>query len=90
MHKLRPTGARSLAWKTIALAGVAAAAIAFAPGQLGHPTAANAAGVGDCIPGTWPANRQDYADQVVALVNQHRASLGLAQLKVSPTLTACG
>ncbi len=89
MYKLRPTGARRLAWKTIALAGVAAAAIAFAPGQLARPTAAVAAGVGDCSPGsTWPASRQDYADQVVALVNQHRASLGLVQLKVSPTLTA--
>jgi uncharacterized protein YkwD/chitodextrinase len=86
VHKNRPNGALRLACKTLALAGVAAAAIAFAPA---HQSTATAAGVGDCNPNaSWPANRQDYADQVVALVNQHRASLGLTQLKVSPTLTA--
>ena len=36
----------------------------------------------------WPANNTGFANQVVALVNQHRAALGLVQLKVSPTLTA--
>ncbi len=90
MHKNRPIGVLRLACRTLAIAGVAAAAIAFAPaaGNLAQPTAAVAAGVGDCNPdGAWPANRQDFADQVVALVNQHRASLGLVQLKVSPTLT---
>ena len=90
MHTFRPTGALRLAWKAFALAGLAAAAIAFAPGQhVAQSEAAVAAGVGDCNPdAAWPASRQDYADQVVALVNQHRASLGLVQLKVSPTLTA--
>ena len=91
VEKNRPTGALRLAWKTLALAGLVAAAVAFAPaaGTVAQPTAAVAAGVGDCNPDSaWPATRQDYADQVVALVNQHRASLGLVQLKVSPTLTA--
>ena len=90
MHTNRPNGALRLACKTFALAGLVAAAIALAPaaGTVAQPTDAVAAGVGDCNPdGAWPANRQDYADQVVALVNQHRASLGLVPLKVSPTLT---
>ncbi len=44
--------------------------------------------VGDCVPGAdWPAARAD-ADRLVALVNQHRATLGLRALKISPTLTA--
>jgi uncharacterized protein YkwD/chitodextrinase len=86
VQKNRPIGVLRTACKMLALAGVAAAAIAFAPAQ---QSTAVAAGVGDCNPdASWPAARQDYADQVVALVNQHRASLGLVQLKVSPTLTA--
>ncbi|MGZ8687305.1 MAG: CAP domain-containing protein [Gaiellaceae bacterium] len=87
----RPTGALRLAWRAFAFAGLAAVAIALAPasGTVAQPSVAVAAGVGDCNPdAAWPANRQDYADQVVALVNQHRASLGLVQLKVSPTLAA--
>jgi len=44
--------------------------------------------IGDCIQGSaWPAQRADAA-VLVTLVNAHRASLGLAALKVSPTLTA--
>ena len=87
----RPTGALRLAWKgPTALAGVAGPRIAFAPGQIAHPDAAVAAGVGDCNPGsTWPANRQDYADQVVSLVRQSAPHLdGPGPLNVSPTLTA--
>jgi uncharacterized protein YkwD len=50
---------------------------------------AAAAGVGDCTPvASWPADRADLAAQVVALVNAHRAQLGLAALVVSPTLDA--
>jgi len=52
-------------------------------------TPAAAAGTGDCTPAaSWPADRADLAAQVVALVNAHRAQLGLAALVVSPTLTA--
>jgi uncharacterized protein YkwD/chitodextrinase len=71
----------------IALAAVASVA-AFLP-LTGSHGIAQAAGVGDCATDTaWPANNQAFADEVVSLVNQHRAALGLVQLKVSPTLTA--
>ena len=75
----------------LAVAALAAAGLAVAPGHGIAPqlTAALGAGVGDCAQDdAWPAARQDYADQVVALVNAHRATLGLAPLEVSPTLTA--
>jgi uncharacterized protein YkwD len=50
---------------------------------------AGAIAAGDCTPAaSWPADRADLAAQVVALVNAHRAQLGLAPLVVSPTLTA--
>jgi len=43
--------------------------------------------IGDCIPdGDWPAPRGDAAE-LVDLVNQHRASRGLALLRVSLRLT---
>jgi uncharacterized protein YkwD len=52
-------------------------------------TPAAAAAAGNCVPApSWPADRADLAAQVVALVNAHRAQLGLAPLAVSPTLTA--
>ena len=52
---------------------------------LAAPTPAWA--IGDCIQSSaWPAPRADAAE-LVTLVNQHRASLGLAALKVSPRLT---
>jgi len=42
----------------------------------------------DCTPEAgWPAQNADLALQVVGLVNQHRASLGLAQVQISQTLT---
>ena len=37
---------------------------------------------------SWPADRTDLAAQVVALVNAHRAQLGLQALVVSPALDA--
>jgi uncharacterized protein YkwD len=50
---------------------------------------AGAAAAGSCTPAaSWPADRADLAAQVVALVNAHRAQLGLAPLVVSPALTA--
>ena len=36
----------------------------------------------------WGTNRADLAAQVVSLINQYRASMGLSQLAVSSTLTA--
>jgi uncharacterized protein YkwD len=66
---------------TLLAALLSVATIAAAP--------AAAAGVGDCAPGaSWPADRADLAAQVVALVNAHRAELGLTALVVSPTLDA--
>ena len=50
---------------------------------------AQAAIVGNCTPGSdWGTPRDDLASQTVSLVNAHRASLGLSQLAVSPTLAA--
>jgi uncharacterized protein YkwD len=65
------------------LLAACAAALVLAP--LGSPAAV----AGDCTPGAnfRPANAA-FADQVIRLVNQHRAALGLRTLKVSPTLTA--
>lgn len=52
------------------------------------PPGANGA-VGDCAFGAgWAAPDRALAGQVIALVNQHRAALGLAQVAVSPTLSA--
>jgi uncharacterized protein YkwD len=83
---IRPVASASLR-AVIALAVVASVA-AFMPVTGSHGVA-QAAGVGDCnADAAWPANNQSFADQVVALVNQHRAAMGLVQLKVSPTLTA--
>ncbi len=85
MH-IRPVASACLR-AVIALAAVASVA-AFLP-VTGPHGVAQAAGVGNCSPdAAWPASNQSFADQVVALVNQHRAALGLVQLRVSPTLTA--
>ena len=65
---------------------VALAAAALGPGRL-VPQAS--AVVGNCTPSsTWGTVRQDFADRVVQLVNQHRASLGLTQLVVTTPLTS--
>jgi uncharacterized protein YkwD len=53
------------------------------------PAPAAAAPVGDCQAGAgWAASLAGPAAEVVALVNAHRTSRGLAPLAVSPTLTA--
>ncbi len=74
--------------RALALAAVIAAVVVAAPaGVPGTPTVAGAA-VGNCTPGAdWGTLRQDLATQVVQLVNQHRASLGLSQLTVTTPLT---
>ena len=65
----------------LAVAVLAAAALAVA--------APPANAVTNCTPTAgWGSNRTDLAAQVVTLINQHRASLGLSQLAVSSTLTA--
>lgn len=70
---------------TAAVVGVVAAAPQIVPGS---PAPAQAV-VGDCTPGAnWGTVREDLATQVVQLVNQHRASLGLAQLVVTTPLTS--
>jgi uncharacterized protein YkwD len=62
------------------LIGVGAAAIASAE------STARAASA-DCTPAvSWGTVRTDYADQVLALVNEHRAGLGLVPLKTSTAL----
>jgi uncharacterized protein YkwD len=67
---------------SILLAGLLSAALLAA-------LPAGAVAAGDCTPAaSWPADRADLAAQVVALVNAHRAQLGLTLLVVSPTLTA--
>jgi uncharacterized protein YkwD len=44
---------------------------------------------GNCTPGSdWPAVKADLLDATLALVNQHRASLGAPALVTSPTLAA--
>jgi len=49
----------------------------------------NAAATTDCTPdGAWGTNRSDLASQVVSLINQHRADLGLGTLSSSPSLQA--
>ena len=66
----------------LAAAGIAAAGYV---GSGGHATAA----IGDCTPSaTWPADQPGLDAAVLTLINQHRASIGLAALTSSPTLTA--
>ena len=68
---------------------VLAALLALAASGAGGQGAATAAGVGDCAPGAgWGTVRSDLAAQVVGLVNQHRAGLGLGGLAESATLRA--
>ena len=74
--------------RVLALLAVIAAVIVAAPtGVPGSADTARAV-VGDCTAGAdWGSLRNDLATQVVQLVNQHRASLGLSQLMVTTPLT---
>jgi uncharacterized protein YkwD len=68
----------SAAVATVALL-TAVAALAAAPAQA----------VTNCTPSSsWGSNRADLASQVVSLINQHRAGMGLSQLGISSTLAA--
>ena len=81
-----PIGARGRLRRLAPALAALAGALVLVP-AVGGP--ATAAVVGDCnADAAWPASRADYADEVVRLVNQHRATLNLVPLKVSSTLTA--
>jgi uncharacterized protein YkwD len=55
----------------------------------GPATAAAASATGDCAPAaSWPAANGSLASQVLTLINQHRAAMGLGQLVSSPSLSA--
>jgi uncharacterized protein YkwD len=76
-----PTVRTSPLFRTAAALALAvvAALVAGAPAQASRT---------DCTPeAAWPRQDAGLAAQVVALVNQHRASLGLSQLGVSQSLT---
>ena len=80
-HRRRVPGVRAIVAAAIAVAVIAAAAPALrSPSALGATPS--------CTPGaTWPAPNASFAAQVVTLVNQHRASLGLGALAVDAALT---
>ena len=71
------------------LAVLAACVVGATAGSAGHAHGAfRAAGVGDCTAGSdWGTPKQSLAPTVLSLVNAHRASLGLSQLRTSGTLT---
>jgi uncharacterized protein YkwD len=63
-------------------------AVALSTGR-GPATAAAASATGDCAPASsWPAANGSLASQVLTLINQHRAAMGLRQLVSSPSLSA--
>jgi uncharacterized protein YkwD len=68
---------------------VLSALLALAGSGAARQGSATAAAVGDCTPGSnWGTVRSDLAAQVVGLVNQHRAGLGLGGLSEAGSLTA--
>ncbi len=78
MHKRSQTFRRSVSITVVVLLAALAALVA-PPAQA----------VTNCSPSSsWGTNRADLASQVVSLINQYRASLGLSQLAVSAPLTA--
>jgi uncharacterized protein YkwD len=77
-------GRRAGRWST----ALALAAVIAVTALLGAARPLHAA-VGDCTPGAgWGTLDAAFASSVVTLVNQHRATLGLASVSVSQTLTA--
>ena len=65
-----------------ALVLVAGVLVAIAASTGHGPIAASAASAtGDCTPdASWPAANGSLSSQVLSLVNQHRAQMGLGQL----------
>jgi uncharacterized protein YkwD len=81
-HRRRVPGVR-----VIVIAAIAATVLAAAAVPALRSTRAFGA-TASCTPGAgWPASNASLAAQVVALVNQHRASLGLAGLTSDATLS---
>ncbi len=71
----------------VLVAAVIAVAVMAAAIPALHSTSALGA-TASCTPGAgWPGANASLAQQVVALVNQHRASLGLAGLQNDQALT---
>jgi uncharacterized protein YkwD len=79
-HRRRVPGVRVL----LAAALVVGIAAGAAPALRSSPALGATAA---CTPGAWPAANAALAQQVVALTNQRRASLGLAQLSLDSSLT---
>jgi len=81
-HRRRVPGVR-----VFVAAAIAAAVVVSAVPALRSSSSALGA-TASCTPGaTWPAANASYAQQVVTLVNQHRASLGLGALSVDASLS---
>ena len=69
---------------SLALVGMVAGLSGGSPKQVSA-----AVQTGDCTPvSSWPANNDGASAQVMSLINQHRAALGLGQLASSPSLSA--
>ncbi|HSS57572.1 MAG TPA: CAP domain-containing protein [Solirubrobacteraceae bacterium] len=80
-HRRRVPGVR-----VIVAAAIAVAVSVAALPELRSPPALGA--TASCTPdAAWPASNASFASQVVTLVNQHRASLGLGALAVDAALT---
>jgi uncharacterized protein YkwD len=75
--------------RVLVAAVIAAAVIASAAPALLSSSALGATAL--CTPdASWPAPNASFASQVVTLINQHRATLGLSQLTVDANLTDSG
>lgn len=82
MLRLRSRSLARLAYVVVALLAVGSIALSFGTTSPAH------AAVGDCTPGSnWGTINASFESQVLTLVNQHRAALGLGALSNSPTLT---
>ena len=85
MHERRITTKRTPS-TCRSLVAACALSLALAVAGVTAPVATPAT---NCTPSSsWGTNRADLAAQVVSLINQHRASIGVAPLSVSGSLTA--
>jgi uncharacterized protein YkwD len=74
--------------KPFLLLSLAACLAGSIAGGAGHAAGALDSSTGDCTPGPdWGTPRQSLVPAVLSLVNAHRSTLGLSQLRISPTLT---
>ncbi len=82
----RARGVRRALVRLVAIAALSAIGLTAGSALLEGRTAATAA-TASCTPGAgWGTVRSDYADQVLTLVNQHRASIGAGPLRISSAL----